>query len=74
MDGDEVPKNSPSTWDIGLAAWIIQDGNYPDFEAGQTAEFAVVFWVAEGIPTPVSDRSVSARNLEHGLYDAVADV
>jgi hypothetical protein len=30
-------------WEIGLSAWIIQDGNYPDFEAGQPAEFALEF-------------------------------
>ena len=32
-------------WNIGLSAWIVQDGNYGDFERGQTAEFAVEFWV-----------------------------
>ena len=27
-------------WCIGLAAWIIQDGDYPDLHRGQTAEFS----------------------------------
>jgi hypothetical protein len=27
-------------WEIGLSSWIIQDGNYADFKAGQQAEFA----------------------------------
>ncbi len=74
MYGDTVPINSPSTWDIELGAWIIQDGNYPDFAVGQTAEFALEFWVAEGVPYRVSDGRISAKNLEHGLYDAVAEV
>lgn len=30
-------------WEIGLSAWVIQDGNYPDFEAGKLAGFALEF-------------------------------
>jgi hypothetical protein len=30
-------------WVFGLSAWIIQDGNYPDFARGEVAEFAVEF-------------------------------
>ncbi|HZT97397.1 MAG TPA: hypothetical protein VFB34_11250 [Chloroflexota bacterium] len=30
-------------WAIGLESWIIQDSNYPDFECGQQAKFAVEF-------------------------------
>ena len=30
-------------WSIGLAAWIIQDGNYADFTVGDRAEFALEF-------------------------------
>jgi hypothetical protein len=26
---------------VGLDAWIIQDGNYPDLRQGQQAEFAL---------------------------------
>jgi hypothetical protein len=46
-----------SAWIFGLSAWIIQDGNYPDFERGQVAEFAVEFSAREleltepGIPS-----------------------
>jgi hypothetical protein len=29
------------TWLFGLASWVIQDGNYPDFSRGQLAEFAI---------------------------------
>ena len=31
-------------WNIGLAAWIIQDGNYSDFSRNQGREFAVEFY------------------------------
>jgi hypothetical protein len=30
-------------WSLSLDSWIVQDGNYPDFESGQHAEFAVEF-------------------------------
>jgi hypothetical protein len=66
--------NSPTIWDIGLAAWIIQDGSYPDFEVGQTVEFALEFWLSEGVAARASGGKVSANNLGHGLYDTVADV
>jgi hypothetical protein len=32
-----------SSWVFGLSSWIVLDGNYPDFERGQIAEFAVEF-------------------------------
>jgi hypothetical protein len=34
--------NSLTTWDTGLAAWTIQDGNYPDFKIGQTIRSGVL--------------------------------
>jgi len=30
-------------WSLGLAAWVIQDGNYGDFERGQEIEVAIEF-------------------------------
>lgn len=35
--------NAATEWEIGLAVWIIKDGNYDNFETGQTAEFALEF-------------------------------
>jgi hypothetical protein len=29
-------------------AWVIQDGNYPDFAVGETVEFAVAFYQQPG--------------------------
>jgi len=66
--------SSPTHWDIGVAAWIIQDGQYPDFEVGQTVEFAVEFWLPEGVAARASSEKVSANSLGDGLYDAVAEV
>jgi hypothetical protein len=34
-------------WSLSLDSWIVQDGNYPDFESGQHAEFAVEFYFPE---------------------------
>jgi hypothetical protein len=61
-------------WDIGLDAWIIQDGNYPDFEVGQIAEFALEFFIPHGVSAQPSDVKVFANKLENSLYDVVADV
>jgi hypothetical protein len=38
---------SVERWSLGLDAWIVQDGNYPDLESGQQAEFAVEFYFPE---------------------------
>lgn len=37
------------TLHIGLSAWIIQDGNYPDFEQGGTSRFALEFYSERGM-------------------------
>lgn len=66
--------NSSNNWDVGLSAWIVQDGNYPDFEVGQAAEFALEFWLPEEVVGPASGRNISANNLGNCLYDAVAEV
>jgi hypothetical protein len=66
--------NSLTKWDIPLYSWIIQDGSYPDFEVGQTVEFALEFWLPEGTTARASGGGVCAPNLGHGLYDSVAEV
>jgi hypothetical protein len=35
--------DSMNSLEVGLAAWIIQDGNYDDFSVGQEASFALEF-------------------------------
>jgi hypothetical protein len=66
--------HSSNNWDVGLNAWIIQDGNYPDFEVGQAAEFALEFWLPEGVAGRDSGGNISAHNLGNCLYDTVAEV
>jgi len=66
--------NSRTNWDIGLAAWITQDGNYPDFEVGQTAEFAVEFWLPAGESARASSAEVRASKVADCLYDSMAEV
>jgi hypothetical protein len=66
--------NSSIMWDIRLAGWIIQDGTYPDFEVGQTAEFALEFCVPRGVAARASGGKVSANNLGRGMYETIAEV
>jgi|SRR5579872_36506 len=63
-----------TTWDIGLNAWVIQDGNYPDFKTGQIAEFALEFWLPSEDIIQAANGELSATKVEDCLYDAVADV
>ena len=43
-----------TTLHVGLSSWIISDGNYPDFQAGQEATFALSFLpTLELAPDPV---------------------
>lgn len=51
---------------IGVSAWIIQDGNYNDFSAGQECKFALEFY-----PHSLNnsrDSSKSATHLKASLY------
>src|SRR5262245_40904238 len=66
--------NSSTNWDVELSSWIIQDGNYPDFAVGQTAEFALEFWLPPGRVAQASGGEVSASNIGGCLYDTVAEV
>lgn len=61
------------SWAIDLAVWIIQDGNYPDFEKAQSVEFAVEFWpVGELAATTTGTRS--ARHLADATYGVDGEV
>ena len=61
-----------SIWNIHLSAWIIQDGNYPDFAVGQTAEFAVEFFTGQTQPVATAKTDVSAKHTGLSGYDVVA--
>lgn len=36
-------------WALWIAAWVIQDGNYPNFVRGQRLEVAVEFYASDGL-------------------------
>ena len=60
-------------WNIGLSAWIIQDGNYPDFTVGDIVEFAVEYYQEPSTQIAFVDVEPSARLVRESLYDAVAE-
>jgi hypothetical protein len=43
--------------EVGLDYWILDDGNYLDFEVGQTRSFALEFYNKSGAYREVSERS-----------------
>ncbi len=60
---------------IGLASWIIQDGNYGDFKVNDAAAFALEFhpWV----PLEVAEATPTSTSMEHvggAEYEIVAQV
>jgi hypothetical protein len=67
-----VRANPPSSWNIGLDAWIIQDGNYPDFATGEIVEFAVEFWRQPRAAAELQNSSVSATHMNGVAYDVIA--
>jgi hypothetical protein len=61
-------------WTVGLDAWIIQDGNYDEFAAGDQAEFALEFYPHEGL-APVRDGTKrQAIQIAEDLYQITASV
>jgi len=57
---------------IGVAAWIIQDGNYGDFSVGQKAKFALEFYPHSLILSPKDSKSVT--HLKASVYQVCAQV
>jgi hypothetical protein len=51
-------------WSLSVDSWIVQDGNYPDFESGQQAEFAVEFYFPE--PAELTDQVAPRAHLIDG--------
>jgi hypothetical protein len=59
-------------WEIGLDAWIIQDGNYGDFATGQVVEFALEFYSKDYRQT--EPRAKSCAKLGAAKYSVVGEV
>lgn len=68
-------KPNPYTWTIGIAQWILEDGNYNYFEVGNNYQFAVEFYLKDfeivtGDPSFVP--SVSKLDDHPNAYSVVA--
>src|SRR5262245_42421183 len=63
------------TFQIGLASWIIQDGNYADFSVGQDTQFALEFHPYSLTLAQAEKCTVNpigpARYLIHGRVDFI---
>jgi len=60
---------------IGVDAWIIQDGNYPDFARDDRAAFAVEFYASAALnqAEPKSSLLPSLVNTEPAHYEALGE-
>lgn len=56
---------------IGIDAWIIQDGNYADFEVGQRTRFALEFYVNSVTPIGKSARSLTPTQPGHYSFSGL---
>lgn len=65
-------ENERHIWEVGLSSWIIQDGNYGDFETGQSADFALEFYSHSFDRTDT--KTTYARSLGAAKYDVTAEV
>lgn len=64
-----------NTFLIEMSSWIIQDGNYPDFQRGELAAFAVEFGAAFLTPCqPPEDRRPTVQLVENNLYQITGRV
>jgi len=60
---------------IGIAAWVIQDGNYPDLAVGQDFECALCFGgVGNLAATDRREVSISQANPDTGSFGVVARI
>jgi hypothetical protein len=57
---------------VGVEAWIIQDGNYGDFTVGQTTEFALEFFPHSMKPS--DSTSAAAIDLKPSRYQICGQV
>lgn len=71
--GEVVPLCGP--YKVGLASWIIQDGNYGDFESSQHAQFALEYYAQElTLLEPHAEKKKSLRHIVDDQYRAIGKV
>jgi hypothetical protein len=61
-------------WVLGLSSWIVQDGNYGDFDRGDRFEAAVEFAFDEPPQLVESSAQLSSSHVEGSTYDVVGRV
>jgi hypothetical protein len=59
---------------IGLDSWVVQDGNYPDFETGQRTDFALEFASRGGLKRLDGTQEMSVRWIAGSNYEVTAQV
>jgi hypothetical protein len=64
--------NAQQRWEIGLSSWIIQDGNYGNFETGQMAEFALEFYSPNYQKSALHTKS--CKHLGAAKYSIIGEV
>lgn len=64
-----MPESQTLKLDIWLSSWIIEDGNYDDFDVGETRKFAVEFW-SPSCMTKTNECVLSLRQKENHSYSA----
>jgi len=64
--------NAQNEWEVGLSSWIIQDGNYDNFETGQVAEFALEFYSQTYRERDA--RLKSSKSLGAAKYEIIGEV
>ncbi|MBI5432136.1 MAG: hypothetical protein HZA52_04820 [Planctomycetes bacterium] len=62
------------TFHIGLAAWIIQDGNYEDFEVGREYRFALEFYPHDVVVAPDASSIPRLAHVGNARHDAVGTI
>ena len=64
--------NPQYEYEIGLSSWIVQDGNYDNFEVGQNAEFALEFYSQDYRQSHLHVKS--AKRLGAAKYEIIGEV
>jgi hypothetical protein len=59
-------------WKIAISSWIVQDGNYGNFEIGQAAEFALEFYSSAYQKSEIQAKS--AKCLGEAKYQIIGEV
>lgn len=62
------------TWLVGLDAWVVQDGNYPDFSTSQRTEFALEFASRGGLTPSGGPHEAGVRWIGGSQYEVTAQI